>query len=100
VFTCERAGNCKSVPLQLGVDTPIYVSFYGTGIRGRSSLNDVTVTIGGAAASVLYAGPQRTYPGLDQVNVGLPLSLHNAGEVDVVLTVNGQSANTVRIAVE
>ena len=100
VFTCERAGNCKSVPMQLGVDTPIYVSFYGTGIRGRSSLNDVTVTIGGVAASVVYAGPQRTYPGLDQVNVALPLSLHNAGEVDVVLTVNGQSANTVRIAVE
>ena len=97
VFTCSQPGNCKSVPIRVGVDTPIYVSFYGTGIRGSS---DVSVTIGGAKATVLYAGPQGTYPGLDQVNVGLPLSLHGAGEVDVVLTVNGQTANTVTINIE
>jgi uncharacterized protein (TIGR03437 family) len=99
VFTCE-GGNCKSVPIQLGVDTPIYISFYGTGIRGRKSLADVSLTIGGVSAPVLYAGPQGTYPGLDQVNVALPLTLHGVGEVDVVLTVDGQTSNTVRIAVQ
>jgi uncharacterized protein (TIGR03437 family) len=82
------------------VDTPIYVSFYGTGIRGRSSLAAVSLTIGGVIAPVLYAGPQGTYPGLDQVNVALPLTLHGVGEVDVVLTVDGQTSNTVRIAVQ
>ena len=100
VFTCARTGNCTSVPIQLGVDTPIYVSFYGTGIRGRSSLAAVSLTIGGVIAPVLYAGPQGTYPGLDQVNVALPLTLHGVGEVDVVLTVDGQTSNTVRIAVQ
>lgn len=100
IFTCDKPGNCKSVPLQLGVDTPIYISFYGTGIRGRTSLADVTATIGGVTAPVSYAGPQGTYPGLDQVNVGLPLSLHGAGVVDVVLTVNGQTSNTVQIGVQ
>ena len=100
VFTCDRPGSCKSVPIQLGVDTPIFVSFYGTGIRGRPSLADVSLTIGGVTAPVLYAGPQGVYPGLDQVNIALPLSLRGAGEVDVILTVSGQSANTVRIAVD
>jgi uncharacterized protein (TIGR03437 family) len=100
VFTCDRSGSCKAVPIALGVDTPIYISFYGSGIRGRSSLSNVSVTIGGASAQVLYAGPQGTYPGLDQVNVGLPLSLHGAGVVDVTLAVDGQSSNTVQIAVE
>ena len=99
VFTCE-GGNCTSVPIQLGVDTPINVSFYGTGIRGRKSLADVSLTIGGVSAPVLYAGPQGEFPGLDQVTVALPLTLHGVGEVDVVLTVDGQTSNTVRIAVE
>jgi uncharacterized protein (TIGR03437 family) len=100
VFVCDKPGNCTSVPIQLGVDTPVYVSFYGTGIRGRASPADASVTIGGFTARILYAGAQGTYPGLDQVNVGLPLSLRGAGEVDVTLTVGGQSSNTVRIAIE
>ena len=88
------------MPIALGVDTPVYISLYGTGIRGRSSLADVGVTIGSVSAPVLYAGPQGTYPGLDQVNIALPLSLRGAGVVDVTLTVSGQSSNTVQIAVE
>jgi uncharacterized protein (TIGR03437 family) len=100
VFTCDTPGNCKSVPIRVGIDTPIYISFYGTGIRGRTSLADVNVTIGGVTAPALYAGPQGTYPGLDQVNVGLPMTLHGAGVVDVVLTVNGQASNTVQIAIQ
>ncbi|HXI41181.1 MAG TPA: hypothetical protein VNH83_14455, partial [Bryobacteraceae bacterium] len=100
VFTCDQSGSCKAVPIAIGVDTPVYISFYGTGIRGRTSLSNVAVTIGGVSAPVLYAGPQGTYPGLDQVNVGLPLSLQGAGVVDVNLTVDGLSANTVQIAVQ
>jgi uncharacterized protein (TIGR03437 family) len=100
VFSCAQPGSCTSVPIQLGVDTPINISFYGTGIRGRKSLADVSLTIGGVSAPVLYAGPQGTYPGLDQVDVALPLTLHGAGEVDVVLTVDGQTSNTVRIAIQ
>jgi len=100
VFTCDKPGSCKTVPIRVGIDTPIYISFYGTGIRGRTSLADVTVTIGGVDAPVSYAGPQDTYPGLDQVNVALPTSLHGAGVVDVVLTLDGQTSNAVQIAVQ
>lgn len=100
VFQCSPSAGCASVPIQLGVDTPIYVSFYGTGIRGRSSLSNVHLTIDNISVPVQYAGPQPSYPGLDQVNVALPLSLRGAGESNVVLTVDGQVSNIVTISVK
>jgi uncharacterized protein (TIGR03437 family) len=100
VFQCALTGGCTSVPIALGIDTPIYVSFYGTGIRGRTALTNVHLVIGGTSVPVLYAGPQPSYPGLDQVNVLLPLSLRGAGESNVVLTVDGQVSNTVTINVK
>src|SRR5262245_22592250 len=37
VFTCTGSA-CFTVPIQLGLDTPTYLSLYGSGIRHRSSL--------------------------------------------------------------
>ena len=99
VFQCAGS-SCVSVPIVLGVDTPVYVSFYGTGIRNRSSLANVAMTINGIGVPVLYAGPAPGYTGLDQVNAGLVLSLRGSGESNVVLTVDGQAANTVTINVQ
>jgi len=100
VFQCvETPASCRLVPIELGIDTPIYLTFYGTGIRGRSSLGNVTVTIGTVAAQALYAGPQPQFPGFDQVNVPLLLSLRGAGVVDVTVTVDGIASNAVRIEV-
>ncbi|HEV3197551.1 MAG TPA: hypothetical protein VGZ73_06575 [Bryobacteraceae bacterium] len=99
VFQCTSSG-CVSVPIDLGVDTPVYVSFYGTGIRSRSSLANVTVTINGMSVPVLYAGSQPSYAGLDQVNVSLSLSLRGSRESNVVLTVDGQTSNTVTINIQ
>jgi uncharacterized protein (TIGR03437 family) len=69
VFQCGASG-CSAAPIALGVDTPVFLSLYGTGIRGRSSLARVTVTIDGVTAPALYAGPAPGYTGLDQVNRG------------------------------
>jgi uncharacterized protein (TIGR03437 family) len=98
VFQCGASG-CAAVPIQLGVDTPIYVTFYGTGIRNRSSLANVSVSIHGMSVPVLYAGPTPGYSGLDQVNVALPLNLRGSGSSDVVLTIDGQTSNAVSISV-
>ncbi len=57
----------------------------------------MTLTINGVSAPALYAGPAPNYPGLDQVNVGLPLGLRGSGEVTVALTVDGQASNVVTI---
>ena len=99
VFQCTGS-SCASVPIRLSGDTSVYVSFFGTGIRNRSSLANVAVTINGIGVPVLYAGPAPGYTGLDQVNVGLVLSLRGSGESNAVLTVDGQAANTVTINVQ
>jgi uncharacterized protein (TIGR03437 family) len=93
-------GQCVAIPIDLGsTDERVYLSLYGTGIRGRSSLSATTVSIASAPVDVLYAGSQIQYPGLDQINVPLPATLAGSGEVDVSVTVDGRTANTVRIAI-
>jgi uncharacterized protein (TIGR03437 family) len=57
----------------------------------------VKATIGGEIVDVLFAGAQGEFPGLDQVNLSLPQGLHARGETDVLLTVDGVTANKVRI---
>jgi uncharacterized protein (TIGR03437 family) len=99
VFQCNSSG-CVSIPIDLGVDTQVYLSLYGTGIRNRSSLSNVSVTINSIGVPVLYAGPQPQFDGLDQVNVLLTLNLRGSGESNVVLKVDGQTANTVTVNVK
>jgi uncharacterized protein (TIGR03437 family) len=77
-----------------------FLILYGTGLRYRSSLAAVTATLGGVNAEVLYADAQGQFAGLDQVNLRLPQTLAGRGEVEVVLRVDGQVSNTVRLRVK
>ena len=100
VFSCTAPGSCTPVPIGLGIDTPVYLSIYGTGIRGWTSLAtavNATVQIGSQSIPAAYAGPQPTIPGLDQVNVPLPLSLRGAGLVNVSVTAAGKTSNIGQI---
>jgi uncharacterized protein (TIGR03437 family) len=90
-------GACVLVPIALDPASKTYLILYGTGIRGRNSLSDVSVTIGGVAATVLYAGPQGGSPGLDQVNVLIPPTLAGSGHVSVKLKISTDAANTVEV---
>jgi uncharacterized protein (TIGR03437 family) len=99
VFQCTGS-TCVPVPIDVGLDTPVYLALYGTGIRNRSSLANVNVTIHGISVPVLYAGPQPDFPGFDQVNVALTLNLRGSGESDVVVTVDGQPSNAVTINIQ
>ena len=78
----------------------LFLVLFGTGWRFRSSLSAVKCDIGGVNAEVLYAGTQGGFVGLDQMNVRLARSLIGRGEIDVVVTVDGKPANTVRISVK
>jgi uncharacterized protein (TIGR03437 family) len=90
-----------ATPIDLGPATDtVYLIFYGTGLRFRSSLQGVAVKIGGENATVTYAGGDTGYDGLDQINTIIPRSLIGRGEIDVVLTVDGHTANNVRINVK
>jgi uncharacterized protein (TIGR03437 family) len=91
-------GTCQPVPLDLGAPTDrVILQLYGTGIRGRSSLAAVTARIGGVDVPVEYAGEVAGLTGLDQVNVPVPRSLIGRGEVDLVLSVDGKTSNSVRV---
>jgi uncharacterized protein (TIGR03437 family) len=99
VFQCAASG-CVPTPIQLNANATMYLILYGTGIRNRSSLANVTANIGGINVPVFYAGPQPSFAGLDQVNLSLPLSLSGSGEVNIVFTVDGQTANVVTINIQ
>ena len=99
VFSCNGA-TCSAIPINLGVDTPTYLSLYGTGIRNRSALSNVSCTVGGVSVPVSYADSQLQYAGLDQVNIALTLNLRGNGDTDIVCTVDGQQSNAVRVNIQ
>lgn len=87
-----------AVPIDLGAETDqVFFVGYGTGIRGRSSLEAVSVKIGGVSSEVLYAGITDGFFGLDQINVRIPKSLIGKGEVELEVTVDGVKANVLRL---
>lgn len=76
----------------------LYLLLFGTGLRYRSSLSATTVFVGNQPAEVIYAGAQGEMVGLDQLNLRLPRSMAGRGVVDLVVTVDGRSANVVQLA--
>jgi uncharacterized protein (TIGR03437 family) len=86
-------------PLNLAACSETVLELYGTGLDNATALG-VQVTIGGAPATVSYAGPQGTYPGLDQINVVIPASLGGRGNVPIVLSAGGMTANTVNVTIQ
>ena len=93
------ANQWVAIPIDLSnANEQAFLILYGTGIRGRTSLSAVTANAGGTNAEALYAGPQGL-SGLDQINLRLPRGLAGRGDVDVALTVDGKTANPVRVNV-
>jgi uncharacterized protein (TIGR03437 family) len=94
-----------AVPIELGPDLgnasdQVFLLLFGTGVRGRSALSAVSVKIGSLDAPVSFAGAQGELVGVDQLNARLPRSLAGRGEVEVLLTVDGQVANAVRVSIK
>jgi uncharacterized protein (TIGR03437 family) len=89
----QGAEVVHSQPVGSGSDQVVLV-LYGTGIRHHAD-NSVTATVNGQSVPVLYSGAQPTYPGVDQVNLKVPQGL--TGTVEVVITVDGFTANTVSV---
>ena len=83
------------MPIDLGTDGSVYLTLYGTGIRNHTGA--IACSINRISIPVIYAGAQGQYEGLDQVNIGPLAHLSGSGEVDLVLIVDGQSSNPVRV---
>ena len=94
-------GKQIPAPIDLGPEGEVIIlELYGTGIRGRSSQAAVSASIGGVSAGIEYADKQPGFFGLDHVNLRMPRSLIGRGEVDLVLTVEGKPANTVKLQIK
>lgn len=94
-------GRVVAVPIDLGAETDqVFLLLFGTGIRQRSALSAVMASIGGALVETLFAGAQADFVGLDQVNLPIARSLMGRGEVDIALSVDGVSANVVRVSIK
>ena len=100
-FQCGTApGSCVPKPIDVGATGQVFLELFGTGIRGRNALTDVTVSVGGVLVTPQYAGAQPQYPGMDQVNLLLPPALAGRGTLSINLSVAGQHANAVAISVK
>jgi uncharacterized protein (TIGR03437 family) len=97
----QTTGRFVPVPIDLGsspIPDRVFLILFGTGLRGRSSLANVTATLSGVIVPISFAGAQGSLIGVDQVNLGpLPSSLRGRGNVDIGLWMDGKSANTVQI---
>jgi uncharacterized protein (TIGR03437 family) len=98
-FECVGEGVCSAVPLDVSRGN-VVVSFFGTGVRNRSSLANVSCKTGGLDAAVLFAGVQYNSAGPDRLDVRLSKQLQGRGDVTVVFTIDGWSTNPVTIRVQ
>lgn len=104
VFRCgNNPGSCVSVPIDPGLDRPVTITLYATGLRGRSSDDAVVLTIGGQTVpikSITAFDGTSQLAGVDEVAFPLVLGLRGLGETDLKLTVDGVSSNTARINIQ
>jgi uncharacterized protein (TIGR03437 family) len=98
LFRCAASPfTCIPNPIPLGPPgTKVYLSLYVTGLRGFSSSANLTASVGGVPASIVYAGPQGNFPALDQLNL-LVDPFTGPRTVDLRLAFDGLEANPVRL---
>lgn len=97
----DGTGQLVPVPIDLGPEgEQVFLLLYSSGFRQRSALEKVRAVCENAILPVEYAGPQGQYVGLDQLNLRLPRSLSGRGEQNIVVTVDDQTANSVRVQIK
>jgi large repetitive protein len=92
VIYCTGLGEV-SPPVPAGTVTPVNVTQYST------TVNPVTLSIGGINAPVVFAGLTPGSTGLYQVNAAIPAGVVPGDSVPVVLTAAHQSSAPVVISV-
>ncbi|HZS08565.1 MAG TPA: SBBP repeat-containing protein [Blastocatellia bacterium] len=102
----QVANGATPIQMDLGPQgEQVFLILYGTGIRGRSSQSAVTVNYLSNGTSVAttgvdYADQQGSFAGLDQLNLVLPRTLIGRGLLDLVVIVDGQPTNAVRLNIK
>ncbi|HZU26411.1 MAG TPA: hypothetical protein VFA04_12870 [Bryobacteraceae bacterium] len=100
VFFWDPANGCRLSPVDLGPATDDDVlELYATGVRNRTSIANVAVRLGGMPLQVLYAGPQESGPGRDEIRVRIPHALAGSERVTLHVEVDGIAAQDVPLAI-
>ena len=76
----------------------VYLTLFGTGIRGRGKAEDVSALIGGIPMPVVYADDPGGEAGVDLVIVKLPESLVDPGRVEVAIRIETDGPEGVMIS--
>ena len=98
LYDAQRLG-IATIPLDLTPPGQVYLILFGTGFD-TAVLSNTYATVAGVNASVTYAGPQPTYPGLDQINILLPPTLAGAGSAKIAISMSATAIlNTVLVTI-
>jgi len=103
VITVHGDGTQSVRPMHAGPVDPrassdtVLLQFYASGVRDAS---EVHVQIAGQDVPVRYFGAAGHFAELDEVTVEVPRSLAGFGDVEVVLTADGQTASPVHIQIQ
>jgi uncharacterized protein (TIGR03437 family) len=90
-----------SNPLHAGDAVELYATGLGlTTPNGISPGIQATVTVGGIACPVSFAGAAPNYQGLDQINCTIPAGVTLGTSVPVVITSGDRTSNTATLAIE
>jgi hypothetical protein len=99
-FTCTANGGCVPKPITVKAGTTTYLILYGTGLRNVTSMANSTVVMGPRTVQPSFVGAQGAYPGLDQINVIIPIPLAGSGAINLVVTADGVPSNNVTIQIQ
>lgn len=85
-------------PVDMGTSSDkVVLNFYASGVRDGS---EIEVRVGGQTLPLLYAGAAGHFAGLDQISFELPRHMAGSGDVEVQLTVDGQTSEPVHMQIQ
>lgn len=97
LYAFDNAGTVVANAIDLGGPADkVYLALFGTGFQAATAS---TASVGGTTVPVLYAGPQGSYAGMDQLNIPVPASLAGKGNVNIQFSSAGVSSNPVQITI-
>src|SRR5262249_6692279 len=91
-------GNPDGTPREISAGN--FVMLFGTGMRFGSTGLTNRIKIGTTDVTPMFIGPAPFFAGLQQVNLQIPQSLAGAGDVNLVVMMDGKASNPVKLRIK
>jgi uncharacterized protein (TIGR03437 family) len=103
----QAAGGFVPVEIDMGTAAGdiVYVLFYGTGLRKRTSAGNISINLAGTIRALNPGNFEDAvavdgFVGLDQANVLLPANLAGRGLINISFTIDGKPSNTIQLRIK